>query len=64
MFTPVNLNKYDSNVPDLCVKCSEIKGKFFHCVWKCRKVNAFWREVKRVIQKIQEITSSVRVNKH
>ena len=25
---------------------------FFHCVWKCRKVNAFWREVKRVIQNI------------
>ena len=30
--TPVNLNKYDCNIPDLCVKCYDIKGMFFHCM--------------------------------
>ena len=42
--TPLKLDKYDDNIPDLCIKCIEEKGTLFHCMWQCSKVKAFWEE--------------------
>lgn len=29
------------DVPDICVKCREAKGKLIHCLWKCSKIHQF-----------------------
>ncbi len=50
--TPVKLNKYNSNIPDLCTKCTEVKGTLFHYVWQCNKIKPFWEEVKKAMEKI------------
>lgn len=34
--TPVELNRYDPNIPDICTKCTEDRGTLFHCFWQCR----------------------------
>ena len=31
--TPVHLNKFDTNTPDLCYKCSKHQGILYHCLW-------------------------------
>ena len=46
--TPVKVNKYNINLPDLCFKCNEAKGRCMPCVpcvWECDKIQTFWREV-------------------
>lgn len=50
--TPVKLNKYNSNIPALCIKCMKEKGTLFHCLWQCSKVKAFWEEIQKAIGKI------------
>jgi len=50
--TPVKLNKYNRNIPDVCTKCTVVKGTLFHCVWQCSKIKSFWEEVKKAIEKI------------
>ena len=50
--TPVELNKYDKNIPDICTKCIDAKGTFFHCIWQCRKISPFWEEVRKTTEKI------------
>lgn len=48
---PVDLNRFDPNIPDICTKCTENRGTLFHCIWQCTKVNMFWEEVRVVIEK-------------
>lgn len=43
--TPVKLNKYNSIIPDTCFKCNEAQGTLIHCIWECKKIGKFWREV-------------------
>lgn len=50
--TPVKLSKYNDTIPDLCFRCGEEKGTFFHCVWECSKVQQFWREIKQTLETI------------
>lgn len=50
--TPVQLNKYNRNIPDTCTKCTEAQGTLFHCMWQCNKIKSFWEEVKKAIEKI------------
>lgn len=47
--TPEKLNKYNGDIPDLCFRCGEEKGTFFHCVWECNKVQRFWKEIKQAL---------------
>lgn len=49
--TPVQLNKYNNNIPDVCIKCGS-KGTLIHCMWECRQIKIFWEEVKTLIEKI------------
>lgn len=42
--TPVQLNKYNNNIPDVCIKCGS-KGTLIHCMWECRQIKIFWEEV-------------------
>lgn len=44
--SPVELNRYNKNIPDICTKCTETKGTLFHCIWQCRKIKTFWEEVR------------------
>lgn len=41
--TPVNLNKYNSNNPDLYTKCSEIKSTFFSYFLAMQMMHTFVR---------------------
>lgn len=50
--TPVKLNKYNNRIPDTCFKCGEARGTFFHCIWECRIIRAFWQEVMNKINQI------------
>ena len=43
--TPVKLQHMSDNIPDVCTKCLTDKGTLFHCVWKCSKIQNFWKEV-------------------
>lgn len=53
--TPEKLNRYNSAIPDTCIKCEKEKGTFFHCVWQCTKIQKFWQEIKQCIQNILQI---------
>lgn len=50
--TPVELNRYDKNIPDACTKCMESKGTLFHCLWECKYIRAFWEEVRVTTEKV------------
>lgn len=49
--TPVKLNRYNHNLPDICIKCG-LKGTLFHCMWECDKIQTFWVETKNTIENI------------
>ena len=53
--TPVKLNKYNHNIPDVCTRCGEAKGTLFHCLWSCPRLKEFWGEVGQEIRKIISI---------
>lgn len=53
--TPVILHKWNSNIPDLCQKCNNAKGTFFHCIWECSYIQQFWKDVKVMAEKILDI---------
>lgn len=44
--TPVQLNKYNRNIPDTCTKCTEAQGTLFQCMWQCNKIQSFWERLK------------------
>lgn len=50
--TPVKLNQYNPNIPDTCTKCGEEKGTFFHCIWECREIKAFWVAITQTVKDI------------
>lgn len=49
------LHKYNSAIPDNCVKCDKEKGTFFHCIWQCTKIQKFWQEINQGILNILQI---------
>lgn len=49
--TPVQLNKYNNNIPDICIKC-DFRGTLMHCMWECGQIKTLWEEVKSIIEKI------------
>ena len=53
--TPVKLNKFNNDIPDLCNRCEKDRGTLFHCLWSCPKLQVFWREVAQEIQKILSV---------
>lgn len=53
--TPGKLHKYNSAIPDVCVKCEREKGTLFHCIWQCIQIQKFWQEIKQCIQNILQI---------
>lgn len=52
---PVQLNKFDPNIPDLCYKCNDHQGTLYHRLWKCEEIQKFW---KSVLKYISQITTS------
>lgn len=53
--TPVKLNKFNNDIPDVCIKCDKEKGTIFHYLWQCSQIKEFWGEVKQCIEEILEI---------
>lgn len=49
--TPVKLNRFNPNIPDVCNKCDQ-KGTLFHCLWECSKIQVFWEGVLKIIKDI------------
>lgn len=49
--TPVILHHISATIPDTCSKCSEEKGTLFHCLWKCKYIEKFWKDVLKCRQK-------------
>ena len=39
--SPVQLNKFDPNILDLCYKCNSHQGTLYHCLWKCDEIQKF-----------------------
>uniref|UniRef100_A0A3B3YM34 Reverse transcriptase domain-containing protein n=1 Tax=Poecilia mexicana TaxID=48701 RepID=A0A3B3YM34_9TELE len=52
--TPVKLHHFNSNIPDICVKCNIDKGTLFHCMWQCVELQTFWKEVIMFISRLIE----------
>lgn len=50
--TPVELCRYNGNIPDVCSKCEQCRGTLVHCMWHCTKITLFWEEVRDIIQNI------------
>uniref|UniRef100_A0A3P9J7K4 Reverse transcriptase domain-containing protein n=1 Tax=Oryzias latipes TaxID=8090 RepID=A0A3P9J7K4_ORYLA len=50
--TPAQLNRYNSNIPDICCKCAVAKGTLFHCMWQCPEIRLFWEEVRKAVEMI------------
>ncbi len=57
--TPVELNRYNKNIPDICTKCMESKGTpltlTLNCIaliWQCKKIKVFLEEIRVTIEKI------------
>lgn len=53
--TPEKLNKFNSDIPDLCNRCWEDKGKLLHCLWMCPRIKEFWEEIRVTIQEVLSI---------
>ncbi len=53
--TPVEINKFDKNIPDTCTKCNDCKRTLCHCIWGCNKIMGFWKEVNHVNNIINSI---------
>ncbi len=53
--TPVVLHKYNENIPDTCLRCSNFKGTLYHCICECEKVRNFWKDVKGMIENILDV---------
>ena len=60
--TPEKLHKYNSAIPDICVKCEKEKGTFFHCIWQCTEIQKFCQEIKQCIQNILDFLDSNTLN--
>ena len=50
--TPVKLHHMSVNIPDICIKCVNEKGTLIHCLWKCPKIQDFWKDVVKCLSKI------------
>ncbi len=54
--TPVVLHKYNENIPDTCLRCSNFKGTLYHCICECEEVRNFWKDVKGMIENILDVS--------
>lgn len=43
--TPLRVSKYKSNQSTDCKMCSQAVGTYFHLLWQCPKIQAFWMQV-------------------
>ena len=53
--SPVQLDKLDPRIPDLCYKCDIHQGTLYHCLWNCEEIQKFWSSV---LKCISQMTSS------
>ena len=50
--TPVKLHRFNPNIPDDCFKCGEEIGTMFHCMWGCKELQIYWKEVCELIARM------------
>lgn len=50
--SPVQLNKFDPNILDLCYKCNSHQGTLYHGLWECDEIQKFWSSVLKYISQI------------
>lgn len=49
-----HVHRLNPDIPDLCIKCTEEIGTLYHCMWECRKLQVFWREILELISKLTD----------
>ena len=47
--TPEKLHKFNPNILDTCIKCTTEKGTLFHCIWTCKHIQKFWKDLVEII---------------
>lgn len=53
--TPATLHHISAKIPDTCSKCLNEKGTLFHCLWKCKHINKFWKDVLKCLSEMFQI---------
>uniref|UniRef100_G1KW36 Reverse transcriptase domain-containing protein n=1 Tax=Anolis carolinensis TaxID=28377 RepID=G1KW36_ANOCA len=53
--TPQKISKYYKKTSNICWKCEDQVGTFFHCWWTCKKAKKYWKEIHQAIQKMLQI---------
>ena len=53
--TPQFRHKLDNSKSELCTKCNVEVGSFIHCVWTCRYIDKYWKDVENRLQLIFDI---------
>lgn len=51
-----SLLKIFPRTSDLCWRCQQEKGTLIHIFWSCPRIQNFWKEVRRIIQKFTDRT--------
>ena len=49
--TPIDLDRYNTNLTDVCTKCMEFRGTLFHCIWQCGMIKIY-QKVRAIVEKI------------
>lgn len=39
------LHRFNPSIPDRHIKYNEAVGTLFHCMWQCKEVQVFWKDV-------------------
>lgn len=53
--TPARLAKMSPNISNLCWKCKEKIGTYFHCWWTCDKAKKYWIRIHKWLNQILRI---------
>lgn len=47
--TPLKLAKFKSNQTTICPMCDQATGTFFHLLWQCPRIQAYWAQIVRFL---------------
>lgn len=47
--TPLRLSKYREGQSTMCIICNQATGTFFHLLWQCPQIQAYWVQVVRFL---------------
>lgn len=57
--TPLRVSRYRWDCPATCQMCGQDTGTFFHLLWQCPKIQAFWEQVVKFLHDTMDTTSPI-----